>query len=287
VTIGLGANSVTNDVVIGYNTAVSGGTDGFNVIIGASANTSAQEDVIIGAGAANESSSGGGNVAIGISATIANTIGNSIAIGSGALAGTDYTIVMGTDAGTSGLGSIAIGTYTQYANTICIAASAQIPQPYTDTAPNQLVFGSSNSDAFISNVFIGQGAAPNAAPQSAVTIQLTPASGTDASGSNLIIAPGNGTGAGGSGSIEFQTAPVAASSSTADTLATVGTIDNTGAFTLGASSTTPTHALNTATTAAASGIGTLTNLPTGASGNPTWITIVVNGVTGVIPFWPT
>jgi hypothetical protein len=37
----------------------------------------------------------------------------------------------------------------------------------------------------------------------------------------------------------------------------------------------------------ASGAGTLLNLPAGASGNPTWLSVTVNGVAGVIPFWPT
>lgn len=59
-----------------------------------------------------------------------------------------------------------------------------------------------------------------------------------------------------------------------------------GAWMLGASSSTPQHSLNTSTATPASGIGTLTNLPAGSSGNPTgFIQITINGSTRNIPFW--
>jgi hypothetical protein len=59
-----------------------------------------------------------------------------------------------------------------------------------------------------------------------------------------------------------------------------------GTATLGASGQTPQHVLNTSTSAPASGVGTLTNLPTGDSGNPTgYIKITINGGTHVIPYW--
>lgn len=60
----------------------------------------------------------------------------------------------------------------------------------------------------------------------------------------------------------------------------------TGAWTLGASSTTPTHRLNTATAATAAGVLTLTNGPTGKTGNPAgYLSLSINGSTQVIPYW--
>lgn len=53
-------------------------------------------------------------------------------------------------------------------------------------------------------------------------------SGANITGGNITFEAGNGTGTGGSGSIIFRTAPAAASSSTANTLATILTIKRTG-----------------------------------------------------------
>lgn len=74
--------------------------------------------------------------------------------------------------------------------------------------------------------------APASATPAARTLSIGESSrgGTDSNvaGASGTIRPGNGTGTGGSGSILFQTAPVAASSSTANTMATRLTIDSTG-----------------------------------------------------------
>lgn len=72
----------------------------------------------------------------------------------------------------------------------------------------------------------------------------------------------------------------------AGTIATQLAITAAGAFTIGAASSTNKHALNTATSAANTGVGTLTNMPTGISGNPTgYISITINGSDRVIPYW--
>jgi hypothetical protein len=56
--------------------------------------------------------------------------------------------------------------------------------------------------------------------------------------------------------------------------------------TIGPSGAAGLHQLNTAVSIPAAGVGTITNLPTGASGNPsTYIQITVNGTTIVIPGW--
>lgn len=59
-----------------------------------------------------------------------------------------------------------------------------------------------------------------------------------------------------------------------------------GAVQIGPTSGTPTHVLNSATAAPAAGALTLTNGPTGKSGNPAgYLSISINGSTRVIPFW--
>jgi hypothetical protein len=66
----------------------------------------------------------------------------------------------------------------------------------------------------------------------------------------------------------------------------VFSITGAGVVTMGATSSTPQHVLNTATATPASGVGTFTNLPTGYSGNPTgYIQHTINGTTHIIPYW--
>lgn len=63
-------------------------------------------------------------------------------------------------------------------------------------------------------------------------------------------------------------------------------VGQTGIVTLGASSTTPQHLLNSATATPATGALTLLNGPSGVSGNPTgYLQITINGTQRVIPFW--
>jgi hypothetical protein len=59
-----------------------------------------------------------------------------------------------------------------------------------------------------------------------------------------------------------------------------------GGVSLGLSSTTVTHSLNTSTGTNGAGVLTLTNAPTGRTGNPAgYITINVNGVLAYMPYW--
>ena len=64
--------------------------------------------------------------------------------------------------------------------------------------------------------------------------------GTNLVGADFTVAAGNGTGTGGSGSILFQTAPVSTTGSTANALATVMAISNTGNVGIGSTSLTNT-----------------------------------------------
>ena len=76
--------------------------------------------------------------------------------------------------------------------------------------------------------------------------------GTNLPGANLTIAAGDGTGTGGSGAINFQTAPVATTGSTANTLATAMTITATG--NVGIGTINPTAKLALGGTAGTDGI---------------------------------
>ena len=62
-------------------------------------------------------------------------------------------------------------------------------------------------------------------------------------------------------------------------------VDSTGIVTIGKSATTVRHALNVGTATAAAVALTISNGPTGTTGNPVWIKITLNGVSHVIPAW--
>lgn len=64
--------------------------------------------------------------------------------------------------------------------------------------------------------------ATSSASPSATTYGVTAGVGSNIAGANNVVQGGNGTGTGGSGFIQFKTAPAAASSSTANTLAVIG-----------------------------------------------------------------
>ena len=61
-----------------------------------------------------------------------------------------------------------------------------------------------------------------------------------------------------------------------------------GGVKIGSDGQTPMHSLNTATCTAAAGVGTITNLPAGCSGNPAgYVQMLVNGDVGYFPYWKT
>lgn len=90
------------------------------------------------------------------------------------------------------------------------------------------------------------GAVASATPAArTLTVAESSRGGTDSNvaGASGTIRPGNGTGTGGSGSILFQTAPVAASSTTANTMATAFMINNAQQSIFGTASILGTRAL--------------------------------------------
>jgi len=286
---GTSSGSITgNNVAIGNGAGVAG--QGSITIGGGSANAYHDFDIIIGYQALAGSTGAAGCISIGGKADSRST--------------TVPGITIGYSAFTQGVGSIVIGPNStdQITNNTMIIGHGQanpstahtgcfIVGQTTDgsiitntTGTNQIVFGTSGTHAIpLKDMFLGRGSVGDATATN-VSIQPSPTVGSNIAGANLTITAGNGTGTGGSGSLIFQTAPSAGSSSTPNTLATVGQVDKNGAWTLGATSTTPTHILNTNSTMGA-GVGTFTNVP-GAAGNPAgYIQITINGVTSYIPYF--
>jgi len=239
---------------------------------------------IWGAGASGASRA----TALGYAATASGT--DSLAIGYVAMATGAYGLALGVGTTSSGYGGTAVGfgshadnegsvaigfgTYANFNHSIAIGYGA------TCTTTSQAMIGGQNGA--ISSLRIGNGDT-NTSPVD-TTIQSTSGSGSNIAGGGLNLASGAGTGTGVGGTIKFQISPAGASSSTPNSLATVGQVSSTGSWLLGAVSTTPTHSLNTNTTTGA-GVGTLTNVP-GAAGNPAgYIQILINGVVSYIPYF--
>ena len=287
------------------NESVYGGTNSSlvftgidNTVIGpgAGANlTSGSHNTLLGNSAGAGISTGTFNVVVGDNT--AATGSNSTVIGSEAESQASYGICIGFDASNTGTGSIVIANSQQstHNNTINISPGSGGANG-ADGSANSMNIGSWAAGGSITSVNIGRGSAgyvistgESLLTQVSIVASAVPPLITalsNSTGANLLIVAGNGVGTGGSGNIQFQTAPAGSTGDAANTLVTVGSISNTGAHTLGAASTTPTHVLNTATVATGSGVGTITNLPAGKSGNPTgYISITINGVAAVIPYW--
>ena len=210
---GIGITSGTFNTGIGDSVFHAGLSGGNNTAVGASAGfalTSGHENVLIGYGAGQNISSGASNIGIG------------------------YNTLASITATTSG--SIAIGTAVDtgnFSNSIAIAPGDTTAATIACTASNQFALGDTRTDSFISAIYLGKGAVGNATSQ-AVTMALSPiVTGTsNIAGGNFTIQPGNGTGTGGSGSLIFQTAPVAGSSTSPNTMQTVMKIQPAGTISM-------------------------------------------------------
>jgi hypothetical protein len=282
---------------VGYDAGDANTSGASNTFVGSSAGaiiTTGANDVAIGAGAAFNANSNQQAVSIGALAAPGtesvgvgydnlckgtldvcigweananlNTNNESVALGALATAGANGDIVVG------------FASEVGHNNSVVIApGDSNTGMADATSGTNQFAIGDARTDSYISTMCLGQGCAAVASPKTNFTIEATGASGSNVAGTNLIIQPGNGTGTGGSGAIEFQTAPTAGSSSTANTMATVVNVAASGAVTLGAGSTTPQHAINTST-ATASSCGSLS----GAAG---CIQITINGSTHYVPYY--
>ena len=128
--------------------------------------------------------------------------------------------------GTSG--NVLTSNGTTWQSTAIPATTWASPGTIGSTTANTGSFTSlsatSLSVAGVTSIFgVGEGGTPTA-----TTIRGAAAAGLNIAGADLTIKPSNGTGTGGSGNIIFQTAPVAASSSTANAMATRMTINSAG-----------------------------------------------------------
>lgn len=283
----MGASVVSSFVSSGSNNAFFGNqagstltTGSANVLMGASSGTTistGSNNVLIGNKAGNAVTTDQANTAVGQNAMGSGTGSNNAYFGMQAgyqATGSNNTFI-GATAGSTGLG---LGALTGNAN-ILLGYQAT---PLTASSSQQCVFAGTYE-------FFFYGSQPLViADMRAISMYVANVSGTNQSANagsvNWYAAAGTGTGSG--GDTVFNVAPAGSSGSTQNAWVPALEIANTGVLTLGNSSLLSQHVLNTATSATASGVGTLTNLPTGHSGNPTgYIQMTINGSTHVIPYW--
>jgi trimeric autotransporter adhesin len=294
------------------DTSVYGGTNSTLTFTGAdntviapqagAALTSGTDNTFLGFEAGSITTTGIQNTCIGSKSGtgLATGTSNTTSVGYGEGAYATGAIAVGSGNSAGGAGSVLVGwnSYDSNQNNNIIIGSAQSTfqgccvfgtsnggtGSVATTAAQQICFGTASAP--LTDLWIGKGAVGWTAPEG-VTIQPTPgAAGTsNLTGGNLTILAGNGTGSGGSGNIIFKTAPASGSGTAANTYTTVGQVDLNGAWTLGATSTTPTHILNslTATGSGTSTLGTA-NSP-GASTPAGWLSLTINGTTHYIPFF--
>lgn len=260
IAIGYKASAKANSVVLGY--FASGSPTGSDVVLGYSATSSTGFNVSLGDGA--------------------NAAGYAVSLGYGAYGSSTQSILIGADAADAGHAyTIAIGqAKPAHASCLCLGqtvggGSAPLAVT-TTTATNQITFGTNGGNAIaLTDMFIGRGAVGDGTASN-VSIQPSPivAGTSNTAGASLTLRGGNSTGTGAGGSIVFQTAPAGSSGTGANTETTVGQVTSAGAWTLGATSATPQHVINTATGSPVSGTS-----PTG------YIEITVNGTTQYIPYF--
>ncbi len=181
----------------------------------------------------NPQSSTGGE-AFGAGATVGSTSG-STALGNGATASGNDTVVVGSGAAAASSQSIAIGVNAATSG----AASIAIGHGAATTAANQLVIGgASGSSQQITDAYIGSGVTDSS--PSNITVHATGGSGSNIAGGTINIAGGTGTGTGNGGSINLQIAKPGTTGSAANSLSTVASwsgIDGSALFKNAADST--------------------------------------------------
>jgi len=225
---GTGASTLTsNGMLFGNGTSAVQATAAgaqYSVLVAGSGGTPAFSTVALDQSAAVSGTLPIARGGTGVTTTPSN--GN-LMIGNGS----GYTV-----AGISQVGNASV-TITNGAGTITLDAAQDIR---TSASPTFAGLGLGSGNLTTTGNVIGGAvlAGTNEASGTAAagTLRGTNKTGTNAAGNDLTIAAGNGTGTGGSGAINFQTAPVAGSSSTANTLATIMTIANTGNIGIGSTS---------------------------------------------------
>lgn len=236
-------NSLNDETCVGRS-ITTGSNARFAVVMGSGNTVNSVAGIAIGAQASASSGTNSTNASIAIGGN--STITGNFSVGIGA--GDPYQGGGANDNGAANSIILGQGGYpSSSGHTGCFIVSQSTGGGTSDaitSAASQIVFGSSRVS--LKDMFIGQGAsAVNAAAVNA-SIQPTPRAGADRAGGSLTITAGNGTGTGGSGAINFQTAPIAGSSSTANVLATCFSISNKGSMDSAAPQTTLTGSAGTA-----------------------------------------
>ncbi len=216
---GNGATNATSSIFIGGGAGQNAVDAEFSVFLGAGAgygtlNFAASNSFFVGANAGGNAANAANSIFLGERAGESDTVDN-----------------------TTGGYSILLGPYTDtgnFSNSIAMGRGA------TNTASNQLVFGSDDASSYIDNVFFGTGVI--AASPVGVVINGSGASGSDIAGASLTLASGKATGNALGGSIIFQTSNAGASGATLQSLSTKATILPSGFF--GINDTTPDYRLD-------------------------------------------
>lgn len=207
------APSAAQNLAIGTDALAVMTTGAENTAIGDDAGlvlTTATRNTLIGVDAGKTITTGSNNVSIGFgSGPNLSSYTRSVSIGSGAvIKGNDCTVV-GQQASAVSEG-IAIGKDANAAFNESIA----IGRGARTSVIGQMAVG--GYFARITDVRIGQGSdSGNTAPQSLLTLQPSPALGTNFSGTQFNIRGGNNTGTGAAGKLVLQTGSVQASGTTA------------------------------------------------------------------------
>lgn len=170
--------------------------------------------ILLGDTAAVTAGSNGGGIAIGASSS---AFGEGVAIGFSAAASTFNTVALGRDATASGTHSIAIGRTTSAGQTASIALGFGA----TTTLANQFVVGGDGFRR-IDDIYMGGGVSDTVANMAATTYHATGVNTGVIDGSagagELRFAGARGTGSGVGGDIIFLTAPAGASGSAQNAL---------------------------------------------------------------------
>lgn len=170
---------------------------------------------VLNGGTGTTTSTGTGNVVLSTSPTLVTPV-------LGAATGTSLSLSGALTVGTtSGGGSFGGNVVSKTANTNSVG-----------------IAGTEWANVFSANHVIGLGDAT--ATTTAGTLRGPARTGANVLGVGLTLSAGNGTGTGGSGSLIFQTAPVAASSSTPNVLQTNLSISSAGIVAVGPSVATQT-----------------------------------------------
>lgn len=290
ISAGAGDTSGSDNTFIGYQAGIAVTTGHDNTLIGFQtvANPTTQYATVVGSG------SSVGTNGLGVCVGAVSVCGGyaSVCVGSQASCNGDYSVSIGGQTSGGGKGAIAIGTSANAGGNYsmmlgqahdngvgsCWGVGATTDQAgqIVVNAAGQISFGTAGADSVpLTDLWIGRGAIGDgtASPVSQNPSPIA-AGNADTAGASHSLNGGISTGSGAGGPVLFKTSPAGSSGSTQNALATVGQVTSAGAWTLGATSTTPQHVINSAT-----GTPVTTATPAG------YMQFTINGTTHFIPYF--